>query len=414
MNSTHGRDARFWTLGGVLLLVTSVLTASCSPGGEVGESSGVQHRDSAGVELVENLRPYWEGGGGWHVSGEALLRLGAVEGDPAYEFSRITGVTRLGDGTILVADDAAQEVRFFAPDGRVTAVVGGRGEGPGEFAVLSGLGTAPSGGAWAYDFSLRRITWLSPEGRIGSVTSLDGEPPLLHPVGVLSDGSFVLKQLWGFSAVAQAQELGLRRDPVAFVRFHAGGALGDTLALVPGREISLSEEDGRGVMNTPAFARNAVGAIRDDRVVVGTQEDFSLREYDSHGALTRIIRIPGRVAEVTREDLEEYLQGRLDAAPPERHAEIRRSLEGAPHPETRPAYGAILADVAGNLWVAEWAMHPAVPSRWTVLDGGGRWLGDVAMPEGFYPQTVGTDWILGTERDEMDLEYVVLYPLVKD
>ena len=33
------------------------------------------------------------------------------------------------------------------------------------------------------------------------------------------------------------------------------------------------------------------------------------------------------------------------------------------------------------------------------------------MPEGFYPRDFGPDWVLGTETDEMDVTYVVLYPL---
>jgi hypothetical protein len=116
---------------------------------------------------------------------------------------------------------------------------------------------------------------------------------------------------------------------------------------------------------------------------------------------------------VQAEDLQAYIQGQLENAPPERQPSIRQSLQEMPHPETLPAYGGLLEDRSGNLWVAEWAMAPRLPSHWTVFDNAGHWLGDVTMPQGFFPWDIGKDWVLGTERDELDVEYVVLYPLRK-
>jgi len=398
--------------GSLTLLAVLLLRGLTACSGTV--EPAVQIQDSAGVEVVENLRPVWRQGESWTVGEEPLLRLGVVDGDPVFQFSGITGVTRLGDGTVVVADDGSQEVRFFDSAGRATAVVGGRGGGPEEFTGLAGLGWNPSGGVWAYDFSLRRIAWISPEGRIVGLTSLPSEPPVLNAVGALPDGTFILKQLWGYSAVAGARDPGLRRDPVALVKFGREATVADTLALYPGREVYLFEEDGRGVMSTPPFARNATATIRKDRVVVGTQEVFSLQEVDEDGSLRRIVRIPDAVSPVGDADLEAYIQGRLATAPPDRHPSIRRALEEMPRPETLPAYGGILGDRAGNLWVESWAMAPETADRWTVFDEAGRWLGQVILPERFHPWDIGEDWMVGTERDELDVEYVVLYEIIKD
>jgi hypothetical protein len=84
-----------------------------------------------------------------------------------------------------------------------------------------------------------------------------------------------------------------------------------------------------------------------------------------------------------------------------------------PFPESRPAYGSFLQDQEGNVWVGDWALHPDVPEGWTVLHSTGQWLGRVVVPPRFFPYHVGDDWILGVEWDELDVEYVVLYPLVK-
>ena len=187
----------------------------------------------------------------------------------------------------------------------------------------------------------------------------------------------------------------------------------DTVGLFPGREVYITDEDGRGVMSTPPFARNSSGALRDGRVVVGSQESFVLKELSPDGELLRQVRIRGMGERVGPEELEEYILGRLETAPPERHPSIRRSLEGMPVPERMPAFGGIMSDGPGNLWVGEWTMYPRAPGAWKVFDAAGTWLGEVEMPSTFFPMDIGENWILGLERDEMDVEYMVLYPLQK-
>ena len=148
-------------------------------------------------------------------------------------------------------------------------------------------------------------------------------------------------------------------------------------------------------------------------MVVGPQIHFEFREMSPEGRLLRVVRVLGKEEAVGPEELERYIQLRLQTAPPERHAEIRRSLESMPVPETMPPYGGILGDEDGNLWVGEWAMYPQVAGSWDVFDPAGAWLGAVGTPPKFDPRDIGSDWVLGVERDELDVEYVVVYPLLK-
>jgi hypothetical protein len=392
------------------LLGVVLVLADC---GSDGEAPAFQLRDSLGIQIAESHRPAWEGGSDWSIGTQPSLRLGVVDGDPTQQLDGVTGLVRLGDGTVVVGDGGSQEIRFFDPAGNPTTIAGGKGEGPGEFTGLSGLGAAPGGSIWAYDFSLRRITWLNRAGEVEDLVSLDPQPPTLNSVGPLSDGTFVLKQLWGAAEVSGARETGIRRDPVAFVRFDAEGALVDTLGLFPGRELFLTDENGRVVMNTPPIGRNSVGALWEGGVVVGTQDGFELVGYGSGGEPHTIVRIPGWDLTLDPGELEGYIQSRLDAVPSERRPGLRQELEAMPTPENKPAYGEMLADEAGNLWVGEWTPYPQIPQRWTVLDRSGRWLGEMVMPKRFFPFAIGEDWVLGVETDDMDVEFVVLYPLSK-
>lgn len=378
-----------------------------------GPGGRIAVRDSAGVEIVRALAPAWAGADGWTVPPGPLVRIGVVEGDPAYQFSGLTGALRLPDGTLVAADAGSREIRFYDREGSFLRAVGGRGQGPGEFSGLASLGQDPGGRIWAWDFSLRRITRLAPGGEILGTITLGPEPPVLSPVGALPDGTFVLKQLWGARRTAEAVRTGLRRDPVALVRFDASGALIDTVGLHPGREIYVAEEEGRPVMGRPVAGRNAVAAIRPGRIVVGTQERFELREYLVDGTLLRILRLPDGDLALTSARIRELVEERLRSVAPERRAAARTLLENAPVPETRPAYEGILADGVEHLWVADWRGGSAPPRAWTVLDPRGRWLGSVTLPAGFHPFQIGREWILGSETDELGVEYLALYRLIR-
>ena len=67
----------------------------------------------------------------------------------------------------------------------------------------------------------------------------------------------------------------------------------------------------------------------------------------------------------------------------------------------------------GNLWVKEYSRPTDERPRWSVFDREGRWLGTVETPDGFRVQQIGPDWILGVEKDELEVEHVRMYPLVK-
>ena len=179
------------------LMVVFWVTPLLSACGAEPAPSAFEVRDSAGVGIAESLRPAWLEGSGWRMGSEPLLRLGVLDGDEALQFNGITGLARLDDGTIVVGDGGSGEVRYFDASGTVRAVTGGSGEGPGEFAGMAGLGLAPDGTIWAYDFSLRRVTRFDAAGEITGITTLGPEPPTLFGVGPLSDGTFLLKQLWG-------------------------------------------------------------------------------------------------------------------------------------------------------------------------------------------------------------------------
>lgn len=389
--------------------LVAIVAAACGTGGN---ASSFIVSDSAGVRIAESRAPAWDDEKAWRV-GEALVRIGVVVGDPAYQFSDVAGTVRLADGTIVVADGGSQQVRFYGPEGRFLLSSGGPGGGPGEFTGLASLGRSASGAVWAYDFSLRRFTWLDASGRVGRIVPLDPEPPTLSTIGVLPDGSFVMKQLWGSKTSTGEPRTGLQRESTAYVRFDSLGVLADTLGTFPGREVFISIGKGRGVMSSPLFARNSVGVLHRQSLVIGDQQMFRLTTYAVDGTLLSDTRIPDRDLRIKSNEVREHIEFLLESSLPDERLFLERSLESMPVPETRPAHGKLLVDDQDFLWVGEWSQFPGVPRTWTIMSVEGQWLGEVTMPPGFQPHDIGSNWILGTESDGLGVDYIVLYSLVK-
>jgi hypothetical protein len=71
-------------------------------------------------------------------------------------------------------------------------------------------------------------------------------------------------------------------------------------------------------------------------------------------------------------------------------------------------------DAFGVLWVRE-PEHPGSegPEQWIVFDTDGSLLGTVGMPRGFQVFQIGPDFVLGRARDDLDVEYIRLYELIR-
>jgi hypothetical protein len=72
-----------------------------------------------------------------------------------------------------------------------------------------------------------------------------------------------------------------------------------------------------------------------------------------------------------------------------------------------------MADAESNLWVADYLAPGDEQPRWRVFDPEGRMLGTIETPIGFTIHEIGSDYLLGVERDELDVEKVVIYRLIK-
>ena len=359
-------------------------------------------RDSAGIRIVENRGPAWQGSRGWRVSRGPSLTIGVLEGPEEYQLFRARSAIRLDDGRIVVANAGSSELRFYDSEGRFLVAVGGEGEGPGEFSEYMGaIWRAHGDSMVVYDYANgMRLSVFDENGTLGRSFRLDAPGT-----------SFALADdlIWGTTVISTAAIFtgdradGLRRDSTLYRSHSLDGALLDTLGRFPGDEIfTQSMGEGNVLALSVPFGRRSQSAAAGDYWYFGSGDRYEIRGFDRSGALRRLIR-RDVVNRAVTQDLVERLRARTAGT-------MRRDI---PIPETMPAYGAFLGDPDGNLWVQEYRVE-GEPARWAVIDASGRFLGIVELPAPGRVTEIGRDYVLGVWTDDLDVEQVRLYALHKN
>ena len=373
------------------------------------EAAGVSVVDSAGVVIVRSSEPAWPAGEGWRLA-DAPDVMVPPEGE-GYQLSGVHSAVRLRDGSIVVANGGENRLLFFDEDGRLVDAAGRFGGGPGEFRNLTHVWRIRGDTLVAFDWLGARISvWDGPElERMAALRSPDGVQVIAW--GAFPDGSLLVSAT---PRIAPGAPIGLHRDSVPFFRFGPSGEPGDTVAILPFRETYRLELDGRRTSTDPPFGREFALAVAGDSVVYGAAVSRELEVRDRDGALVRILRLPGAPRPVTDADQALHRRDRIarDAGYGASRQETERLLDRLEFPAAMPAHGRALPDPDGRIWLEEYEPDEAASRSWSVLSPAGEYLGDVPTPPGFHALEIGSDYVLGRARDDLDRESILVYRLL--
>lgn len=387
--------------------VAVLALAACDRGG--GGASEAVVRDSAGVAIVENgERGAW-GDGGWTLSDEPAVDIGLVEGEAAYQLDKVRSAVRLGDGRIAVANGGSGEIRFFDAAGKHLLSAGGKGGGPGEFTGLARLQRAAGDTLVAWDQLASRLSYFSPDGRfVRSVAVGEGLGSPVRYADRFSDGALLLTR--SERKFSGAKMDGLSRDTFTIARRAPGADAIDSLLTVPGDERMIFFDGNSINVFTVPFLRRTLLASTGDGFWAGSSDGYTLQRRRSDGTLERIVR--RNVAPVPVEGA--YLDSLRSVSRRESGEAAGSSpVDRAPKPASLPAFNALLVDDGGNLWVERFPWPGDPQPRWDVFDREGKLLGTVTLPARFRPTHVGDDFVLGVWEDDLEVQHVRMYRLLK-
>ncbi|MEX0890746.1 MAG: hypothetical protein WEB88_01160 [Gemmatimonadota bacterium] len=410
--------------GSAFVLGISMAGAACGLTDADRRTAGFEVRDSAGIEIVFNAQPEHA------LAVQEVLRIGVVDGDPDYQFQGIWDIAVDSAGGIWVVD-AAESVRRYGPDGRLTTRVGARGSGPGE--APQGWGSIVLGAGGVVLEAGSSIQLFGADGAfLSSWSSFLGDI-YMSPIG-RADGRWILQ------AIDYSGSPGVWRAGVSVFAGATPAEAVDTVGVFPGQVMrSLGTAAGPGpagagpyFMGDPHFAVDGRGHL-----FVSDTLAYRVERYGTDGALQRVLT---RAAEPVPYDpawiaameapLEAYLgrSGSIDRAAVERLMERAR-------PDPEPPHLHFIQDLFvgrnGALWIERADRYPdpptraaahqigIVPAAWPeawraprvfdVFDANGKYQGTVNLPATFTPMAVAGTAIYGVMRDDLDVEFVVAF-----
>jgi hypothetical protein len=159
------------------------------------------------------------------------------------------------------------------------------------------------------------------------------------------------------------------------------------------------------------FTVDDVVAVAGTDVIVSRAGAPEIRRHDNAGALRSIHRWnpPRRESSVFRE---RYVRETLDATEPARRPAVARFLASElPLPRHLPSVQRLEVDELGIIWAERYRLPWEDEPEWDLLSPTGEWLGTVRLPRRFHALHIGRDGLLGVQRDDLDVERVVVLPL---
>jgi len=393
----------------------AALLAACAGAGDRAAETVV--RDSAGIEIVENGPGSWSEGNGWRIGAEPVVDIGVLDGEPEYQLFQVRDARRLADGRIVIANSGTGELRFYDADGQHLRTVGRKGGGPGEFEQMGWMRLYRGDSLLVYDFNQARVSVFDGEGRFARSFRLQppGESGFVLGLDVFADGNVLARAPRLFAG--DLSDGYMRRDEVYHV-YSSAGTFVDSIGSFPGTEQFIQTGgDGQrrfvSIMTLP-FGKSSSAVAHGDRFVFGSADTYEIAERGADGRLVRLIRRAWAAPPVTDEALARLLAQRVAEAPnDEARRRIEESYADLPTPETMPAYRDLEIDAGGNLWVRDFEPNDEAPQPWSVFTPAGHLLGTLMLPAGFGVTQIGDDFVLGAWRDDLDVEHVRSYALIK-
>jgi 6-bladed beta-propeller protein len=404
--------------GAVLLLALAIGCGESTP--TVQPVSTI--RDSAGIRIIENSSLALADSTSWIVDRANVVNIGELDGDDPYVFGRITGVLRQPDGTIVVGDAEAHEVRFFDRNGRFLRSIGRKGSGPGEFIHFSSLVRYPGDTLMVIDYEDGRSNIFDPVGQYVR-SYLHKREESLRGTGVFADGTHLAYESLESCRGRDRSEFCV--DSARFFRRGIVDSARATYGVFVSRRNHHAHVENNQYISLEDRQPQPYWATHDRRFYYTDSDRMEVRVFGAQGKLERIIRVrydpPAPTAETFA--ISPAMNDETQTAAERRRTRLMQdAYASAALPRRVPALDGMLIDRGGNVWLKEFPFVRAKGAfRWFVFDTAGILRHSVRVPTAMLPPhptfrwkgEIGDDYLLSVRSSEFGVQSVRVYALIK-
>lgn len=371
------------------------------------EAERVTVADSAGVRIVEyadlgSVDP--------PTTREVTLesRFGGSDAPEGEELAYLLGFVPLIDNHLFVADPTSADVRRFDLAGGVAAVLGGRGEGPGEFLYPALAGTLGGDSIVVYDSRQRRVSIFGAGGTFHrSFLVPDEVGPFTIAAGMLDDGAVVFTGRGGLTLRGYER---LVRDTVPITVVDRNGALVASF----GRNRRPGLFEGPPDISPRAlaipFMPGDLVATGPSWIHVALEDRAEVRRFDRAGSLVSILRVGAPPIRVTDAEVDSIRDADVEDSAARFAAGIRTLYSRMPIPEWKPPVDQMIVDPGGRLWLSFTGDSIGSAARWLVFEPDGSPMASVRVPRGRMVG-VSADRVILLTHDEYGTPIIGVYRL---
>ena len=355
------------------------------------------------------------------------VSIGVLDGEAAYMLGSIRSLAVAPDGRIYAMDQRPIGLREYAPDGTFIRMVGGEGEGPGEFKQPDGgLAVLSDGRVAVRDPGNSRLSLFSPEGEFLDSWQIRGG---------FNTGQRMARDhednLW--TTVLLDPEASVFDWRMGLAQYDSEGTVGDTLP-EPDWDYDpptiSGQADGSSSISPVPFSPDEHWAMSPlGYIVAGVSDAYSFTLFRRDAAPVRIesATAPVRVASGEAS----YARDRATRNMTSNYPGWR--WNGPDVPDEKPAYRGLYVGEEGRIWV--WlsgegyevdnpdfdpAEQDSPRTIWReraafdVFEPDGQFLGRVAVPDDFsrYPVPIfDGERVWAVTADELGVQRIVRYSI---
>lgn len=357
-----------------LLMLISIVAASCT-------------KDAASSADVPE----------WKVDSVPLVEI--ATDDTLETIGNVTGVARLRDGRVAVADQSNSVIKIYDSTGTFLRNVGRAGSGPGEFEMLGDMRQCGDS-LYAHDYAKDDFALVTADGVFGRrVKIVPPDSTFVSPSSVCNaKGQFIVA---GWQAqMRDSEKAGPLRGPAPLWISDATGKLIAALGTHQSSELWQSEiGDGIIVVGPRPLGKETMIALGSTKAYVGTADSSSVAVYDFKGVALPPLATASTTRRTTAADISAFeLRDTIALSAANRVVWVNQR-KNMKYPEVLPAYSALLVDGDDNVWIRAFPNSDVDDVAWQVFSESGAPVATVRLPVTLRVTEVRSDHLAGILSD---------------